>query len=129
MHADQVERLYTAEEAEFGADKVMLVDVDKAIEERSSILDAARFAWKADHRRAEKAEYVMAVRKGIIVGVFVPDKWLEAVPENFPGFPLAGPSRIGFRGHNAPEAVRDRYIDKRAPARKRGEANPVRYTY
>jgi uncharacterized protein len=126
MHVKEINRLYEAEEAAFDQHKVMLVDIDRSIGEKS-IYDAARFAWKASKDRAEQVQYVLAVEKGIIVGAFVAEEWLDATPANFPGFPLTDPRRIGFRGREALPDIQSRYVGKRAPARQRGEANPVRY--
>lgn len=50
-------------------DRVMLVEINRYAEGRS-VYDAARYAWKASLPRAKKLDYVLALRKGIIVGVF-----------------------------------------------------------
>jgi hypothetical protein len=65
-------------------DRVMLVEVYKSYVGGRSLYDAARYAWKAELRRAEKVDYVLAVRKGV---GFVATKWLPATPANFPNFP------------------------------------------
>jgi hypothetical protein len=128
MHVREIEQLYAADEAAFDSENIMLVNVGTTAEEKP-LIDAARFAWKADKSKAEKADYVLAERKGMIIGVFVAKQWLDATPENFPGFPVTEGKRIGFLGHEAPIDVQNRFLRKRAPARKRGEANPVRYRY
>ena len=85
QHADQIERLYTAKEAVF-LENVLMININQRIEE-VPIIDAVRYAWKVSKPRAEKVRYVLAVKRGIIVGAFVAEKWLQAIPENFPGFP------------------------------------------
>ena len=107
-------------------DKVMLVEIDKFIGEKS-VYDAARYAWKASLSRAKKLDYVLAVRRGIIVGVFEPTEWLAATPTNFPGFPVSDPRRIGFRGYEAPLEIQARYRGKPGPIKGRGDQSPVHY--
>lgn len=72
----------------------------------------------------------MAVRLGLIVAVFVAEKWLPATEENFPGREPV-PGRIGFIGHEASDEIRRMYIGKRLPDeyRKRGSVNPIKYTF
>ena len=107
-------------------DKVMLVEIDRYAEGKS-IYDAARYAWKASTDRAKKLDYVLAVRKGVIVGVFVPTEWLSATPANFPSFPGSDPRRIGFNGYEASIEIQARYRGRRAPVKKRGDQSPVHY--
>ena len=66
------------------------------------------------------------------MGAFVADEWLASTPENFPTFGEdAAPGRWGFRGHEAPPAIRQLYVGRRVPDeyRKRGAANPIKYTW
>ncbi len=127
MHALQVIRLYEAENAKF-VHNVILITVNQTIKERQA-MDAVRYAWKIDVRRARKADYVLAVAFGMIVGVYVAEEWLPATPENFPGFPLTDPtcSRFGFRAREAPDDVKAIYLHKRAPPRKKGDIGPFHY--
>jgi hypothetical protein len=131
MHAGEVIRVYEAPEAQF-LDNVMLINVNKSSEDQD-LLDAVRYAWKISPAKARKFEYVLAVRKGLIIGAFKPTEWLPATMENFPDFNRQGygprEGRYGFRGCEAPEDVKKRYLHKRVPEqhRKRGAANPIRY--
>ncbi len=128
MHAAEIIERYAAETAEI-THRSLLITVNQSIEERP-VYDAVRFAWKLKPKRAEGAELVMAVRNGLIVGVFVPERWWPAAPEHFPGKPLR-PGRYGFEGHEAPTEILRQYLRKRIPEKyqKRGAANPVRYTW
>ncbi len=67
-----------------------------------------------------------AVVGGIIRELFSVEEWLEATRKNFPDREPT-PNRYGFKGEKAPEKLRALYVGKRAPERKKGEANPVRY--
>lgn len=107
-------------------DKVMLVEIDRYIGQQF-IYDAARYAWKSSLSRAKKLDYVLAVRKGVIVGAFVPTEWLLATPTNFPGFPEADPRRIGFRRYEAPPEIQARYRDRPGPVKKRGDQSSFHY--
>jgi hypothetical protein len=75
----------------------------------------------------------LAVDRGLIIDVFVAEKWLEATAENFPGIAPDWPDwkgrRWGFVGHEAPEDVASLYKRCRLPdtMRRRGAANPIRY--
>ncbi len=128
MHALEIVRRYAAEPAVF-EHRALLINVSRSATE-SSLYDATRYAWKISPTKATRAEVVLAVSQGLIRDAFVADRWLPATAENFPGREPA-PLRFGFVGDRAPEALRARYVGKRIPDdyRKRGSANPVRYTW
>ncbi len=96
----------------------------------SSLYEATRYAWKISRRKAKQAEVILATLQGLIVGAFVADDWLEATEENFPGR-VPVPGRLGFVGHEAPGDVKVLYEGRRVPDeyRKRGAANPIKYTW
>ncbi len=126
---NQIIQRYAAEEADFDSQKALLINVNRSSEDQS-LYEATRYAWRLDSRKAARAEFVMATVRGLIVEVFEAHEWLDATSENFPGRD-ARPGRIGFIGSTASEDVRSRYIGKRIPDRfrRRGSANPVRYTW
>lgn len=128
MHAQEIVNKYQAEPAEF-RHRVILINVNRSATE-TSLYDATRYAWKISPRKASRAEFICAVRFGIIVAVFVAEKWVEATPEHFPDREPV-PDRYGFIGTNASDPIRRMYIGKRLPDefRKQGAANPIRYTY
>ncbi len=127
MHAQEIIAKYQAEPAVF-KHLAILINVNRRAGE-VSVYNAVRFAWKIG-KKAEKAELVLAVKQGLIVGAFVPTKWLPATSENFPEFG-ASPGRIGFVGVEADAQVKSQYIGKRIPDeyRKKGAANPIKYTW
>lgn len=128
MHAKQVIERYEAKPAQF-RHTCVLITINRTATERESIYAAVRYAWKIDPKKAAKAELVMAVQQGLIVGVFVAREWLPATMANFPGTPADRDGRWGFIGEEAPEAIARLYLRTRLPdeMRKRGAANPVRY--
>lgn len=128
MHAEEIIRRYAAKPAEF-KHKALLITINRSAAE-NSIYEATRFAWKLSKSKVRDAELVIAHIQGMIVGVFVPERWMEATSENFPGREDA-PGRLGFEGKDAPEKTRKMYIGRSIPQdfRKRGAANPVKYTW
>jgi uncharacterized protein len=130
MHAKQIIERYEAKEAIF-EHKAILINVNRSAAEKDSVYEAVRYAWKIDPKKAAKSEIVLAVLQGLIIGVFVADKWLAATPENFPGTSTERLGRSGFVGHDAPEEISKLYLRIRLPGsmRKRGAANPVKYAY
>lgn len=130
MHANQIIERYKAKEAVF-RHKAILINVNRSAAEKDSIYEAVRYAWKVDPKKAAKAEIVLAVLQGLIIGVFVADKWLAATPANFPHTPGDRQGRWGFIGHEAPEEILRQYLRRRLPdsMRKRGAANPVKYAF
>jgi uncharacterized protein len=135
VHARQIIDLYEAKEVVFHHD-VILININRSVDEKDSpLLEAVRYAWVLDHKRAEKAKYVLAVNRGLIIGVFIAKKWLEATVKNFPGKgpdktkEEDWPNRWGFEGVHAPEDVASLYVCRRLPGSmlKQGAANPIRY--
>jgi hypothetical protein len=129
MNSREIINKYAAPEAEF-RHQLLLITINKSASERS-IYDACRFAWRLSSRKIEEVEYVLAVIQGLIVGVFKPLRWMEANTHNFPEFHVNRPGRLGFVGEEAEESVRRLYMGTRIPNayRKKGAANPVRYTF
>lgn len=127
MHAQEIIERYSAEPAEF-RHRAILINVSRSASEHPSLYEATRYAWRMDRRRAEEADLVLANRQGLIVEAFVPERWLEATADNFPGRkPL--PGRIGFEGDVAPRDVREMYVRKSVPDEYRSRQQPIRYTW
>ncbi|MCH8822607.1 MAG: hypothetical protein IH984_03775 [Planctomycetes bacterium] len=131
MHADEIIKRYAAEPAVF-KHKVLLINVNRSATERS-LYDATRYAWKISRSKAKQAEVILATIKGMIVGSFIAEEWLEATEANFPGRAEGGglPGRFGFVGEEAPDDIKSLYVGKRVPDeyRKKGAANPIKYTW
>lgn len=132
MHAIEIITRYAAEEAVF-VHKALLINVNREASERP-LYEAVRYAWKINVSKAREAEVILATRKGLIIGAFVADRWMEASAENFPGRwaendGLSG--RYGFVGRPAPAEIEQHYVRKRVPDsyRRRGAANPIKYTW
>ena len=131
MHAKQVIELYQAKEIDF-QHKVLMFSINHTASEADNVYEAVRYAWKLDVNRARISEFVLAIQQGLVIGVFVPQKWLDATNDNFPGredWPEG--ERWGFVGEEAPDEIKKLYLGTRLPdsMRKKGAANPVRYSY
>lgn len=128
MHADEILRRYAAPEATF-EHKALLIIVNRSASE-ASLFDATRYAWKVSLTKARQAEVVLSVIQGMIVGAFIAREWKQATAENFPDREPF-PGRYAFEGEAAPAELSRKYVGKRVPdsMRKRGAANPVRYTW
>jgi len=124
-HAEEIIREYAAEEVEFTHRTIAIVINNSATER--SIYDAVRGIWKLNEHKARRAQLVVAVMKGLIVGVFEPQQWMPATPENFPFLDEERPGRWGFEGKPAPRSIEKIYLHKRPPQKRKGAANPVRY--
>jgi hypothetical protein len=134
MHATEVRTLYDAPIAQ-PHHKLLLINVNRSCDDHAELLDAVRYAWKIDLKKATQADFVLAIQRGLIIGVFVAEKWLPATVQNFSALfgmregygPREG--RYGFVGKEAPVEVRKLYCLKRLPdaERKKGAANPIHY--
>lgn len=128
MHAKEIIARYCAEPAVF-RHRALLISVNRSATE-TSLYEATRYAWKISKAKAKQAEVILATLEGLIVGAFIAEGWVEANESNFPGRPEL-PHRFGFVGYEAPPHLRDLYVGKRVPDeyRKRGAANPIKYTW
>jgi hypothetical protein len=128
MHAMEIIRRYSAEPAVF-RHKALLITVNRSSEE-PSLYEAVRHAWKISKSKAEQADVMLPIVRGLIVGAFVADVWLDATVENFPGR-YDRPGRRGFIGHEALKELQSQYVGKRVPDeyRKKGASNPIKYTW
>ena len=119
MHAEQVIEQYRSEETDFHGHKVLMLTINHSALEADSIYEAVRSSWRLKVERAKEAEYVLAVIKGLVVGVFVPEKW------------FGNPGRWSFEGKEAPDNIKKLFMRTRVPEsmRKKGAMFPARYSY
>ena len=143
MSADDVMRKYNAQPLNELLHSVAIINInkkykiirDEALQVNTKysgkdlIYESVKQAWVMGARR-EAVEYVLAEYKGIIVEVYEvievinnegnPEKWYPVTEYK---------NRWGFHGRNAPDHVRDNYLNKSiAHHKKKGSANPIRYS-
>jgi hypothetical protein len=82
MHADEINRMYALPEFEFEpVEKLVLINVNN-IADRSSpnaIYEQVRGNWRIAVHRAEQADFVIAVLRGVAIGVFQANSWEASV--------------------------------------------------
>lgn len=117
--------------------KLLLVCINRTHENKThepiSTYDAARYSWPVKPEKAQQAEYVMAVFRGVIVGVFEADEWFPAQECYFHDLPPGHgnwdkqANRFGFVGRSVSNDVEERYRDKSVPKQWGFTGNSVRY--
>ena len=120
MHYKEIIQRYIAYEIDF-LHKCLLIKVpDSAL--NLDLYEATRKAWKLSLEKAKKAELVLSIYRGLVVGVFKPKEWYLVIEE---------PGRIGFHGEIVSPLISDHYFGKRLPDRfrKKGMASPVLYSW
>lgn len=93
-----------------------------------TVYEAVSGNWNMNIERAKKADIVLAVYKGEIIGIFKPEQWIDGEPTH--------PKPEGLERHwvkftgtevTDPDILK-KYLNKKL-MKKIGEANPVRYFY
>lgn len=87
--------------------------------ENNGIYKAVRWCWKIRPNRANKYPYVLAVRYGIVVGVYKINEngWKK----------IDNSERAYFDGEEASEEIKKIFINKKIPERFRRRQNPASY--
>lgn len=117
-------------------ERLVLINVNGIQDQstREAIYHRTRFAWRIDIKKAKRAEYVLAVVRGVVLGAFVADEWLDATHTNFPEHLAQGDTakdRKGFVGHEAPPEIWEKFVGERgkriANPKMRHVQFPIRY--
>lgn len=116
-------------------ENVIAIKINQAYRENMTELElyeVTRGYWKVNVKKAEKADYVFSVYKGMIKEVYKVKEWLPAGMILRPTLPDAETpaDRFEFVGEIAEENIRDKYIEKSiANLYRKGESNPIKYFY
>jgi hypothetical protein len=111
----------TEEPAVFPNETALLLVCVSKTHKSVGLYDATRYSWKIKPLKAHQAEYILAVSRGVIVGVFKADKWMPATKANFPGISDQHGNwgrqegRSGFIGHPVNDRIAHLYMGKRVP--------------
>lgn len=100
------------------SEKLVLININRLKDKSdvAAIYEQTRLAWRISKRRADAADYVLAVVKGVVVGAFIAEEWLDATHNNFPDrIPVGAdiPERKGFNGIRAPKEIWDKFVGER----------------
>ena len=113
---------------------LVVINVNKLMDrsDRGAIYQLVRFCWRLSKARAQKAEYVVAVVRGVTVGVFRAYHWLPATSENFPNIADDTEThRFGFVGEEASPDIWSFYVGERGKRITQPELkhrqNPIRF--
>ncbi len=98
-----------------GADRLMCVKIGK--EKRENLYEMTRKYWRADMKRARLATHVLAIKDGIVIGVFHADKWVYTDNPQYEG-------RLEFIGKEDPASD---YVGKSVASFYGQSQNPVKY--
>jgi len=114
------------------SDKCIIIKIN---DKYPSLYERVRRCWKRNKERAEQADYVLAVIKGKVEGVFEPSQWYYISMEECKKIDCNNrrqPCRkIGFIGEEADTDVKNKYLNKYIPDeyRKFGAKAAFLYTY
>ena len=128
MNAYEIVKKYKAEIADFSKHKLLLISINNTINNKDTY-EAVRLAWRIDPEEAKKADYILALNKGIIVGVFKAHSWKLATKKNFPELKKGSNDRFGFEGEKTEPEIEGLYLNKRIPDNIILRGNPIRYTW
>ena len=107
-------------------DKLVSITLNISLE-GPSLYERIRGNWVMSKKRAEKADYVLAVHDGVIIGVFKPEKWEEVED---PSTEVKRSNRLRFTGKEVEDKkILDQYLHKMLPRKSKGNANPVKYLF
>lgn len=125
MTVDEVKRKYTAKPLKKLGEDCVIININRTYKRAKgtkSFYEATKEMWVMAEWRTKKIKYVLSEYGGFIVEVFEVNEggWYKVADHN-------GKQRWGFEGKQAPNDVRDRYLN-RAIKKQRGRANPVLYT-
>ena len=137
MSIQEINEKYALPEIDWEpTENLILININKLTDRSSveAILKQTQLAWRISRERAESADYVLAVVRGVVVGAFKPHAWLDATHANFPEQILEEedmPNRKGFTGVPAPDDIWEKYVGQRgkriAIDGMKHIQNPIRY--
>ena len=112
-------------------EKLVLININwlKDRKNKAAIYKQTHLAWRISKARAQKADYVLSVVRGVIVGAFKANEWFPATSENFEEITTDTemPERMGFKGDEAPKAVWDKFVGERGKRIEVDEMKHIRF--
>lgn len=124
MTADEVQQKYKAEPLQSLGEGCVIININRTYKRAKgskSFYEATKESWIINEKRIPSLSHVLSEYGGFIVEVFEVDEggWYQTKDSS-------GKTRWGFNGKQAPDEIRDRYLN-RSIVKKRGAANPITY--
>lgn len=142
MTAVQIQKKYGLKEFEIKEqERLLLININALddIYSETKIIRQIECAWRLDPKRAEQAEFVLAVHRGVIIGAFGNSTWQTATKARFPQLSFDELDRYGFEPkklnsdqleHFCGKANKgDNRPGKLVPRSLSGSQNPIRYSF
>lgn len=127
MTLDEIRRRYESPPLSHIEEECIIININKKYSRSAApndIYEATRQLWVIKSTRIgepsrPKLKYVLSEYKKFIVEVFEVEHWFQ-LPDG------KGKLRWGFKGHVAPDYIREKYLNKKV-SKKPGAANPIMY--
>lgn len=124
---DELIRQYNAPDLESITDPVVIININKKFKntksKTTSVYEVTKEAWVISESKRNVVKYALAEFQGIIISAFEILHWYSVNTNN-----NSNNNRWGFEGQDAPESIKEKYINKSIMfAKKRGAANPIRF--
>lgn len=110
---NEIQYRYNLPTIELSSDhKIVLIKINKIKggRDEKDIYRLVHYCWKINKTRAERADYILAIDRGVIIGAFVANEWLKATPQNFDFSDGTETHRWGFKGIVAPSDIVTQYV-------------------
>ena len=123
MSVNEVERKYSLESVDSLPSGYICININRSYQRGAGFNDiyqATKEAWVINKNRLQDITHVLAEYRGRVVAVFTNLRWYEVH--------INGRLRYGFDGDVA-EQVKDQYLNKLVPPRKKGAIAPVRFNF
>lgn len=125
MNLEELGYMFGAPEAEVkDDDKIIAININESYNlAKRNVYNAVRESWHVSLPHARRADYVVAVYHGIVLGIYNNVSWRYV--------PGSSPSRYCFEAEEVKAGnIYERLIHKEWPNKyKFGSGNPIRYTY
>lgn len=130
MTTDEIKRLYSAGNLDYIESNCMIININARYTRAmgyDGIFEATHETWRINKNKVKQIQYVLSEYRGLIIEVFEVEEWYQKErPTNKHDSLYLG---WGFKGHRAPDEIRNKYINKSIAHKKRkGMSYPIRYS-
>ena len=126
---EEIESLFSTGDIDISNldDKIIAITVTESIK-GDGLYERVRGNWNLSKERAEKAELVLAVYDGKVIGVFKPYTWNYMAPDE--GKEHLKRNWLQFTGQEVTDPeILEKYLGKKLPSKSKGNANPIQYLF